>query len=48
MKKKVLHIVEPFASGVFTFLVDLVNETSKKFDITIAYGVRKETVDNFK
>lgn len=48
MKKKVLHIVEPFASGVFSFLVDLVNETSEEFDITIAYGVRKETVDNFK
>lgn len=48
MKKKVLHIVEPFASGVFSFLVDLVNETSQEFDITIAYGVRKETVDNFK
>ena len=48
MKKKVLHIVESFGSGVFTFLVDLVNGTDDDFDITIAYGVREETLENFK
>ena len=48
MKKKVLHIVESFGSGVFSFLVDLVNGTYKDFDITIAYGVREETLDNFR
>lgn len=47
-KKKVLHIVESFGSGVFSFLVDLVNTTDKEFDITIAYGVREETLENFK
>lgn len=47
-KKKVLHIVESFGSGVFSFLVDLVNSTDSEFDITIAYGVRAETLDNFK
>lgn len=47
-KKKVLHIVESFGSGVFTFLVDLVNGTDDLYDITIAYGVREETIDNFK
>lgn len=47
-KKKVLHIVESFGSGVFTFLVDLVNGTDDSYDITIAYGVRDETIDNFK
>lgn len=47
-KKKVLHIVESFGSGVFSFLVDLVNSTDKDFDIIIAYGVRNETLDNFK
>lgn len=47
-KKKVLHIVESFGSGVFTFLVDLVNGTDDLYDITIAYGVRDETIDNFK
>ena len=48
MKKKVLHIVESFGSGVFSFLVDLVNKTDDEFEITIAYGRRKETLDNFK
>ena len=48
MKKKVLHIVEAFGSGVFSFLVDLVNGTCEDFDITIAYGIRDETVENFK
>lgn len=47
-KKKVLHVVESFGSGVFSFLVDLVNSTNKEFDITIAYGVRNETLENFK
>lgn len=47
-KKKILHIVESFGSGVFTFLVDLVNETSKIYDITIAYGIREETIDAFQ
>jgi len=47
-KKKVLHVVESFGSGVFSFLVDLVNSTDNEFDITIAYGVRAETLENFK
>lgn len=48
MKKKVLHIVEAFGGGVFTFLVDLVNATSDEFDITILYSTRKETPENFE
>lgn len=48
MSKKVLHIVEAFGSGIFSFLVDLVNGTDKALDITIAYGVRDETLENFK
>ena len=47
-KKKVLHIVESFGSGVFSFLTDLVNSTDDEFEITIAYGVRNETLENFK
>lgn len=47
-KEKVLHIVESFGAGVFSFLVDLVNSTCNDYDITIAYGVRKETPDKFK
>lgn len=48
MKKKVLFIVESFGSGVFSFLVDLINGIEKKFDIVVAYGVREETLSNFK
>lgn len=48
MKKKILHIVESFGGGVYSFLVDLINETDKEYDITIAYGVRQETLENFK
>lgn len=48
MKKKVLHIVEAFGGGIFTFLVDLVNNTSDKYDITIAYSCRNQTPSNFK
>lgn len=47
-RKKILHVVESFGSGVFSFLVDLINSTDKEFDITVAYGVRSETLDNFK
>lgn len=48
MKKKVLHIVESFASGVFSFLIDLVNSLDDDYEIVIAYGERKETPENFK
>lgn len=48
MKKKVLHVVEAFGSGVFSFLVDLVNGTDNEFDITIAYGIREETLPDFE
>ncbi len=47
-KKKILHLVESFGGGVFTFLVDLVNATSEEFDITIAYSIRNQTPPNFK
>lgn len=46
--KKILHIVESFGSGVFSFLVDLVNNIDNEFDIIIAYGEREETFRNFK
>ena len=37
-----------FGSGVFTFLVDLVNGMNEDCEITIAYGRRQETLDNFR
>lgn len=47
-KKKILHIVEAFGGGIFSFLVDLVNATSNDFDIVIAYSKRTQTPENFK
>ncbi len=47
-KKKILYIVESFGSGVFTFLVDLINTLDDEYEIVVAYGERKETLKNFK
>lgn len=46
--KKVLFVVEAMGGGVFTYVVDLANELSKKYDVYIAYGLRKQTPRNFK
>ena len=47
-KKKVLHLVEAFGGGVFTFLVELSNSTCNDYDVVIAYSKRKQTPENFK
>ncbi len=46
--KKILHVTESFGSGVFSFLVDLINNIDEEFDVTVAYGKRVETLENFK
>lgn len=46
--KKIVHIVEAFGGGVFTFLVDLVNATIDDFDITIVYNLRNQTPNDFE
>lgn len=48
MKIKVLHIVEAFGGGVFTFLVDLLNKTSEKCEVVLACSIREQTPDNYK
>jgi glycosyltransferase involved in cell wall biosynthesis len=47
-RRKVLHVVEAFGGGVFSFLVDLINNTSNEFDITILYSIREQTPQYFK
>ena len=47
-KKRILHIVEAFGGGIFSFLVDLINSTSDEFEIVVAYGKRNQTPENFK
>lgn len=47
-KKKILHIVEAMGGGVFTYIVELANGISEEFDVTIAFGIRKETPENYR
>ena len=47
-KKKVLFIVEAMGGGVFTYIVDLANELANKYEIYIAYAIRKQTPDNYR
>ena len=47
-KKKIVHIVEAFGGGVFTYFVELANSMCDEFDIVIAYAKRKQTPENFK
>lgn len=46
--KKVMHIVESFGGGVFTFLVDLVNALENDYEIVILYSNRPQTPENYK
>lgn len=47
-KRKILHIVEAMGGGVFTYIVELVNELVNEYDVYIAYAVRKQTPKNYK
>lgn len=47
-KKKIVHIVEAFGGGVFTYFVELANSLSDNFEVVIAYAKRKQTPDNYK
>lgn len=46
MKKKIVHIVESFGSGVLSYLSDLLSGLSDDYDITILYGERQQTPKN--
>lgn len=45
-KPKLLHIIEPFAAGTLSFLVDLVSLQIKDYDIYIIWGKRPLTPSN--
>lgn len=45
---RLLYVVEAFGGGIFTYLSELANKLDKKFEIYIAYGIRKQTPKNFK
>ena len=45
---KVLFFVEAFGGGVFTYIVDLANGLSEKYDVCIAHGIREQTPKDYK
>lgn len=47
MKKKILHIAEPFATGVFMFVVNLANKQCEDYEVYIAHGMRPLTHPNY-
>lgn len=47
-RKKILFVVEAMGGGVFTYIVDLVNELINEFDMSIAYAVRPQTPRNYR
>lgn len=44
--KKILHIAEPFATGVLSFLLDITKRQVKEYEIYILYGIRPLTPTN--
>lgn len=46
--KKIVHVVEAFGGGVFTYLADLTSGLVGKYDVYILYGKRKQTPENFQ
>lgn len=41
--KKILHVAEPFATGVLSFLQDITQRQVEKYEVYILYGVRPLT-----
>lgn len=44
---KILHIVEAFGGGVYTFMEALLKQTSEEFEIVVAYAIRPQTPADF-
>lgn len=47
MKKKLMYVVEAMGGGVFTYVVDLLNELIEEYDIYLAYAVRPQTPTDY-
>lgn len=47
-KKKILFIVEAMGGGVFTYIVELTNNLVNHYDMYIAYGLRRQTPEDFR
>jgi len=47
-RKKLLHIVEAFGGGIYTFIVSLANATCEEYDVTVLFAIRPQTPENYK
>ena len=47
-RMKLVHIVEAFGGGIFTYLIELCNSLSDEYEIVILYSKRVETPYDFK
>ena len=45
---KIMHIAEPFATGVLSFLIDITKRQVEMNDIYILYGIRPLTPEIVK
>jgi glycosyltransferase involved in cell wall biosynthesis len=45
---KIVHVVEAFGGGVYSFLVDLCNELVNEYEVVLIYSQREQTPKNFK
>lgn len=45
---KILHIVEAFGGGIYTYMEALLKQTSEEFEIVVAYATRPQTPEDFK
>lgn len=41
--KKIVHIVEPLATGVLSYIIALTTEQVNNFEVVVLWGERKET-----
>ncbi|WCG35996.1 glycosyltransferase [Companilactobacillus farciminis] len=46
--KKIVHVVESFGSGVYSYLLDLTSGLCDEYDVYILYGLREETPVGFR
>lgn len=47
-KKRILFVVEAMGGGVYTYMVDLANALSNKYEVYIAYATRPQTPGDYE
>jgi glycosyltransferase involved in cell wall biosynthesis len=46
--KKIIHVAESFAAGVYSVIADLTNSLADEYEVVIIYSLREETPKDFK